>query len=54
MKYDVTVSIVNYNDYDRARKAIASILEYTHGVRVKIYLVDNASKDGSEMCIRDR
>ncbi len=53
MKYDVTVSIVNYNDYDRARKAIASILEYTHGVRVKIYLIDNASKDASAVKLAD-
>ena len=53
MKYDVTLSIVNYNDYDRAKKAIESVLEYTHGVRVKIYLVDNASKDGSAVRLAD-
>ncbi|MEG2575382.1 MAG: glycosyltransferase family 2 protein [Christensenella sp.] len=53
MKYDVTLSIVNYNDYDRAKKAIASVLEYTHGVRVKIYLIDNASKDSSAAKLAD-
>lgn len=53
MKYDVTLSIVNYNDYERAKNAIESVLEYTHGVRVKIYLVDNASKDGSASKLAD-
>ena len=53
MKYDVTLSIVNYNDYERAKKAIASVLQYTHGVRVKIYLVDNASTDGSATRLAD-
>lgn len=53
LKYDVTLSIVNYNDYDRAKEAISSILQYTHGVRVKIYLIDNASKDGSATRLAD-
>lgn len=47
MKYDVTVSIVNYNDYAKIREAIRSLLEYTQGVKFKIYIIDNASKDGS-------
>lgn len=47
MDYDVTVSIVNYNDYTRTREAVRSILEQTRNLKVKIYVVDNASKDGS-------
>lgn len=47
MKYDVTVSIVNYNDYPRTHACIKSILEYTQGVKYKIYVIDNASRDGS-------
>lgn len=47
MKYDVTVSIVNYNDYKRTRQAILSLLEQTRGVRFKIYVIDNASGDDS-------
>lgn len=47
MKYDVTVSIVNYNDYSRVKEAIRSILEYTRGIKIKIYVVDNASSDSS-------
>ncbi len=53
MKYDVTVSIVNYNNYEKARQAIRTLLEYTHGVRMKIYLVDNASKDDSAVRLAD-
>ncbi len=53
MKYDVTVSIVNYNNYEKARHAIRTLLEYTHGVRMKIYLIDNASKDGSAVRLAD-
>ncbi|MDL2237030.1 glycosyltransferase family 2 protein [Christensenellaceae bacterium OttesenSCG-928-K19] len=47
MKYDVTVGIVNYNDYIRTREAVRSILEQTRGVKIKIYVIDNASSDGS-------
>ncbi len=47
MKYDVTVGIVNYNDYKRTREAVRSVLEQTQGVKLKIYVIDNASTDGS-------
>lgn len=47
MKYDVTVSIVNYNDYTRTREAIRSLLDYTENIKYKIYVIDNASSDGS-------
>ncbi|MEA4854543.1 MAG: glycosyltransferase family 2 protein [Christensenella sp.] len=53
MKYDVTVSIVNYRDYQCAREAVKSLLAYTHGVRIKIYLIDNASGDGSAQKLAD-
>lgn len=53
MKYDVTVGIVSYNDHKKAKRAIASVLEHTQGVRVKIYLVDNASGDGSAAKLSD-
>ena len=53
MKYDVTVSIVNYRNYASARTAVKSLLEYTHGVRAKIYLIDNASGDGSAQRLAD-
>lgn len=47
MKYDVTVGIVNFNDYLRTREAVRSILEQTRGVKIQIYVIDNASSDGS-------
>jgi GT2 family glycosyltransferase len=47
LKYDVTVGIVNYNDYQRTREAVRSILERTRNLKIKIYVIDNASKDGS-------
>ncbi|MGI6153294.1 MAG: glycosyltransferase family 2 protein [Christensenellaceae bacterium] len=47
MRYNVTVSIVNYNDYKRASVAIRSILEHTRGIKIKIYVIDNASTDDS-------
>lgn len=47
MKYNVTVGIVNYNDYPRTKEAVRSILEQTQGVKIKIYVIDNASSDGS-------
>ncbi len=47
MKYDVTVGIVNFNDYLRTREAVRSIMEQTRGVKAKVYVIDNASSDGS-------
>ncbi len=45
MAYDVTISIVNYNNYHKAKAAIKSILEQTQEVKYKIYLIDNYSSD---------
>ena len=47
MKYDVTIGIVNYNDYARTREAVRSILDQTRDIKIKIYVIDNASNDGS-------
>lgn len=47
MKYNVTVGIVNYNDYKHISEAVRSLLENTRGVTVKIYVIDNASSDRS-------
>ncbi len=47
MKYDVSCGIVNYNDYARTREAVRSILEQTRDIKIKIYVIDNASSDGS-------
>lgn len=47
MKYDVTIGIVNYNNYEQIRETIRSILDQTQGVKFRIYVVDNASNDNS-------
>lgn len=41
----VSAAIVTYKGYDKAREAVASILEYTKGVDLTLYIVDNASGD---------
>jgi GT2 family glycosyltransferase len=38
---------VNYNDYARSKEAIRSIIEQTRGIKYQIYMIDNASSDGS-------
>lgn len=53
MQYDVTVGIVNYNDYHRTCEAVRSIMEWTTGIKIKIYVIDNASRDGSADRIAD-
>lgn len=47
MKHDLTVSIVNYNDFAQTREAVRSLIEHTEGLKYKLYVIDNASKDGS-------
>ena len=43
----VSATIVTYHSYDKARQAVESILKYTEGVDLTLYIVDNASKDGT-------
>ena len=47
MPNDVTATIVTYKGYDKAVNAIRSLLEHTKGVDLTIYVVDNASGDGT-------
>ena len=44
---EVTASIVTYGGYEEAAAAAASILEKTKAVHLHLYLVDNASPDGT-------
>ncbi|MCL1830521.1 MAG: glycosyltransferase family 2 protein [Oscillospiraceae bacterium] len=48
----VTATIVTYMGYEKAREAIASLLKYTKRVPLKIYVVDNASGDGTAERLR--
>lgn len=43
----VSVCIVNYNDQETILKTIGSLLEYTKGVTLSIYVSDNQSTDRS-------
>ena len=43
----VSACIVNYKDLDHITKALKSIIDNTRGVDLSLYVVDNASNDGS-------
>lgn len=44
---DVSVCIVNWNTRDLLRRCLRSVFECTHGLRIEVIVVDNASADGS-------
>ena len=41
----VSGCIVTYKDYEQARNAVKSFYEYTKGVELTMYIVDNNSGD---------
>lgn len=43
----VTASIVSYNGCEEVARAASSVLSYTKGVDLTLYLIDNASPDGT-------
>lgn len=47
----LTISIVSYNTRDLLQKCLASIYEKTKGVTFEIFVVDNASTDGSAQMV---
>lgn len=53
MNMDVSVVIVNWNTRDLLRDCLASIVRETQGISYEIFVVDNASKDGSGQMCRD-
>jgi Predicted glycosyltransferases len=44
---DLSIVIVNYRTYDLTKQAIESVIRKDHPFSYQIYLVDNASQDGS-------
>jgi len=44
---DLSIIIVNYRTYDLTKQTIGSIITKKHSFSYKIYMVDNASQDGS-------
>ena len=49
---DVSIIIVNYNTKDLTRDCLSSVFEKTSGVDFDVYVVDNASSDGSQEMVR--
>jgi GT2 family glycosyltransferase len=44
---DLSIIIVNYCTYDLTKQTIKSVIDREHPFKYEIYLVDNASPDGS-------
>ena len=49
---DVTISIVSYNTKDLLRRCLSSIQEHTANISYEIFVVDNASADGSAAMVQ--
>jgi hypothetical protein len=49
---EISITIVNYNTKDLSRQCLASIIQNTH-VPFEVFLVDNASKDGSADALQE-
>lgn len=52
-EYTVSGCIVTYNSKDKISQTIESVLEKTKGVPFRLYVVDNASTDGTADFIRE-
>ncbi len=51
---ELTISIVSYNTKDLTLQCLKSIYQNTHDVDYEIYVVDNASTDGSDEAIEKK
>jgi GT2 family glycosyltransferase len=49
---DLSIIIVTYNVRDLTRKCLASIYKYTQNIDFEVFVVDNASKDGTVEMIK--
>ena len=49
----VSACIVNYRDCEHTEQAVRSLLEQTKKVELTVYVVDNASNDGSAERLRE-
>ena len=50
---DVSIILVSYNTKDLTRDCLKSIYDKTHGINYDIWIVDNASSDGSVQMIKE-
>jgi len=53
MTLDCSIVILNYNTKDYLERCIRSILEQTKDIQFDVWVVDNASPDGSSEMVRD-
>ena len=51
---NLSACIVTYNDREEALRAAASVLDHTRRHPLTLYLVDNASPDGTGDALRRR
>lgn len=51
---DLSIIIVNFRTYDHTKKTIESVINQDHPFLYKIYVVDNASQDGSLEKLKER
>lgn len=51
---DLTIVIVNYNTKDLTADCLESVYRTVKGISFEIFVVDNASSDGSVECIRSK
>ena len=51
--YTVSGCIVTYNNKDKIAQTIESVLTQTQGVPFTLYIVDNASTDGTAQYIKE-
>jgi len=53
-KSDLTISIVNINNCSLLDKCLKSIFEKTHKANFEVFVVDNASRDGSQKMVKEK
>ncbi len=47
MKTKVSAAIVTYKCYDKCKEAVRTLLQYTKGVELSLYVIDNNSQDNT-------
>lgn len=49
---DLSISVVSYNTRELLRRCLNAVFQDTTGISFEVYVVDNASRDGSEDMVR--
>ena len=50
---DLSIVIVSWNTVDMLRDCLASVVEAPNNIQLEIFVVDNASEDGSQYMVKD-